>query len=330
MNSDNFKFSCEICFHNYSTENKPLILPECGHTFCFTCLAKLLFNKRITCPLCKEITIVPKAELKKLPINRALLGEFKFPEEKQGEKKDNENLEKEFKEIILKMEKKLSEIFQNYEFLKNGSLLDAIDQVNSEFDKYINEINFYRQFNILKIQRAYEEFNFIFELEETFKNSRTKYLNSINKKDFDISHETKVLKSGFYFLEEYEKKLVDKDPRKYLYINKQDKEFIQKEFRKRLIKICDFNGFVKKYNINNITEPNSLNSELTSSCLSNDDEKIKFIFDHMVLDPNGNYYGSEDGKLEKILKMMTDKEKLKKVSEYLKLEYGYSPLHNDK
>ena len=50
---------CELCYEEFNNEFRvPRVLKECGHTFCDMCTLKLLKNQRITCPLCRKVTVV--------------------------------------------------------------------------------------------------------------------------------------------------------------------------------------------------------------------------------------------------------------------------------
>ena len=56
--------NCEICFEKYNTEaNKPYSLYPCGHTYCKSCLDKLIKKE---CPTCKR-------ELRDQQVNYALM-----------------------------------------------------------------------------------------------------------------------------------------------------------------------------------------------------------------------------------------------------------------
>ena len=50
---------CSICSEHYDHENRFPRLLSCGHTFCSTCLEKLLKNNYISCPDCRKTTSVP-------------------------------------------------------------------------------------------------------------------------------------------------------------------------------------------------------------------------------------------------------------------------------
>ena len=50
---------CSICSEHYDHENRFPRLLSCGHTFCSSCLEKLLKNNSISCPDCRKTTSVP-------------------------------------------------------------------------------------------------------------------------------------------------------------------------------------------------------------------------------------------------------------------------------
>ncbi len=51
---------CKICLKNFNnTTNKPLILPNCGHTFCYNCINNEIENssqKYFTCPNDRKVS----------------------------------------------------------------------------------------------------------------------------------------------------------------------------------------------------------------------------------------------------------------------------------
>jgi hypothetical protein len=58
--------SCTICLEAYSSLAKPICLPSCGHSFCAPCLTKIRKihdSEIIVCPLCQQITFIPKTGL---------------------------------------------------------------------------------------------------------------------------------------------------------------------------------------------------------------------------------------------------------------------------
>ncbi|XP_047469969.1 uncharacterized protein LOC125025788 isoform X1 [Penaeus chinensis] len=64
------QISCVICKEIYASgEREPVMLPECGHTFCRHCLTSL---PEVICPVCKRLHIGKSVE--DLPINFAQLG----------------------------------------------------------------------------------------------------------------------------------------------------------------------------------------------------------------------------------------------------------------
>ena len=47
------ELSCERCDQRFTlTERQPIIMPDCGHTFCEFCIADILTSKEKTCPTC--------------------------------------------------------------------------------------------------------------------------------------------------------------------------------------------------------------------------------------------------------------------------------------
>ena len=65
--------TCPICFERYDETNLcPRLLPECGHTFCTSCLNNLIRNNRITCPFDNKVIHVSRG-IGELPKNFALI-----------------------------------------------------------------------------------------------------------------------------------------------------------------------------------------------------------------------------------------------------------------
>ena len=50
---------CSLCSEHYDQENRFPRFLSCGHTFCSTCLGKVLENNSISCPDCRKTTSVP-------------------------------------------------------------------------------------------------------------------------------------------------------------------------------------------------------------------------------------------------------------------------------
>ncbi len=49
----NFILTCERCEEKFNEENRsPVILPDCGHTFCEYCIADILSDYEKFCPNC--------------------------------------------------------------------------------------------------------------------------------------------------------------------------------------------------------------------------------------------------------------------------------------
>jgi len=52
------KMNCKICFEQYNkNKHKPVILMQCGHSICITCLNELT---TFLCPICREQIITSK------------------------------------------------------------------------------------------------------------------------------------------------------------------------------------------------------------------------------------------------------------------------------
>ena len=50
---------CSICFEHYNDESKCPRLLSCGHSFCSSCLERLLHGNTIDCPTCRNPGSVP-------------------------------------------------------------------------------------------------------------------------------------------------------------------------------------------------------------------------------------------------------------------------------
>ena len=49
---------CSICYEGYNTENKCPRMLSCGHSFCSSCLERLLHGDTIDCPTCRNSVTV--------------------------------------------------------------------------------------------------------------------------------------------------------------------------------------------------------------------------------------------------------------------------------
>lgn len=48
--------TCERCTEKFNGENRtPVILPDCGHTYCEYCVADLLAEQEKICPMCQTV-----------------------------------------------------------------------------------------------------------------------------------------------------------------------------------------------------------------------------------------------------------------------------------
>ncbi|CAO4368435.1 unnamed protein product [Caenorhabditis nigoni] len=66
---------CEICATEYSPENLPKILTECGHSLCSDCIKQLASKHKnwyLECPFCKTPTVL-RTNFSRLLINHALM-----------------------------------------------------------------------------------------------------------------------------------------------------------------------------------------------------------------------------------------------------------------
>ena len=57
--------NCSVCNKTYQN---PKYLP-CHHSYCEECVAKLQKESTMTCPECKETSVIPTAGVKDLPNN---------------------------------------------------------------------------------------------------------------------------------------------------------------------------------------------------------------------------------------------------------------------
>ena len=75
---------CSICLEDYNDEGKCPRLLSCGHSFCSSCLERLLHGNSIDCPKCRHVVAVPTG-VQGLLKNFALLDIVKeAPKEQAG------------------------------------------------------------------------------------------------------------------------------------------------------------------------------------------------------------------------------------------------------
>lgn len=60
---------CTVCLDNF---DDPRVL-ACGHTFCLACLQRLTKSDKLNCPLCQQQSVVPDADITRLPKNFTLI-----------------------------------------------------------------------------------------------------------------------------------------------------------------------------------------------------------------------------------------------------------------
>lgn len=47
------ELSCERCEQRFSVkERQPILMPDCGHTYCEFCIADILTSEKRCCPTC--------------------------------------------------------------------------------------------------------------------------------------------------------------------------------------------------------------------------------------------------------------------------------------
>ena len=50
---------CSICLEGYNYKDKFPRMLSCGHSFCSSCLERLLYGNTIPCPTCRNLIVVP-------------------------------------------------------------------------------------------------------------------------------------------------------------------------------------------------------------------------------------------------------------------------------
>ncbi|CAM9673369.1 unnamed protein product [Lampetra planeri] len=71
------ELECRICYLIYHPRTRTAKLLRCGHTFCKTCLIKLSSHAYtqglISCPYCRQVTVLKKGGPLALPINKGVM-----------------------------------------------------------------------------------------------------------------------------------------------------------------------------------------------------------------------------------------------------------------
>ena len=81
--------SCPVCYEHL---DEPIIL-TCGHTICKKCLVDIYrseLSRQLPCPMCRQVTAVPKGNISKLPTNitvKSLVEDLKSPTQGDLEKR---------------------------------------------------------------------------------------------------------------------------------------------------------------------------------------------------------------------------------------------------
>uniref|UniRef100_A0A7E4UST6 RING-type domain-containing protein n=1 Tax=Panagrellus redivivus TaxID=6233 RepID=A0A7E4UST6_PANRE len=58
MTSDVDLSECCICYDTYDRTDRAPISMGCGHTFCQSCVGRLVSNKSFSCPVCRTVSTV--------------------------------------------------------------------------------------------------------------------------------------------------------------------------------------------------------------------------------------------------------------------------------
>ncbi len=85
--------TCKLCQENFDlNNNQPLILPKCGHTFCFKCIKNLIKQnpKNLVCP--EDRINYLKPNISNFPVNKDMQ-RFIFKQPKKTCKQHNKFLE---------------------------------------------------------------------------------------------------------------------------------------------------------------------------------------------------------------------------------------------
>ncbi len=177
---------CYICYQTYNNERIPLILTTCGHTYCKECLLLILNRetKELTCPECKQVTLLLENEINTLPKNRSLLNLIIYNEQinySEKIKKENErskekvilmdkNEEKKiilgkcfdkYNEVLNKLEESYKNILNEHSYLNEISEVLIIKEIDDILDNFIDVINDHRSNLQKKIKAEFEKVNLI-------------------------------------------------------------------------------------------------------------------------------------------------------------------------
>ncbi|KAG0703715.1 Kinase D-interacting substrate [Chionoecetes opilio] len=70
--SPGFTFECNVCLDEYNTkERRPRSL-SCGHSICTHCISLMLEQRRVTCPLCRNVHAKRVNRATDIPVNFAI------------------------------------------------------------------------------------------------------------------------------------------------------------------------------------------------------------------------------------------------------------------
>ncbi|XP_068201958.1 roquin-2-like [Palaemon carinicauda] len=147
---------CEICTEDFSEEHKPVVL-SCSHSFCLTCLTRIIESRDKRCPDCgQNIKGNSSADL---TINRNLLDLVKYLKQKKGlhippEPEEDvwkmaevnrhhwKQAEREIREMVLINAKKIKKL-QNTNTILAHDLKLKVDPIVMENRKLIQKLHGY-------------------------------------------------------------------------------------------------------------------------------------------------------------------------------------------
>jgi len=168
---------CKICYFHYNNDKVPLILPQCGHTFCKECLNIILNDKEITCPECKQTFLLSSNDIKSLPRNRALLDMIVFSENKEkktGKIFEEINAYSLYEKSLNKLEKTYLNILKENTFITDINEVLVHREIDEVIDSIIQTINDYRDNLKSKVKKEFNKIELIKGFSNHIKNFKDK------------------------------------------------------------------------------------------------------------------------------------------------------------